>query len=230
MDKEAKDKLVGSPGENGGGQDAQKGLHARTGRDETKRKTQERMERRSGKRSSCAGSEKMERVGDKTKFRDIVRQAKAYNGLQRQWTKRKKVVHAHFCNVCNFLLNMWSILRVECQFQFSFELHCMDVGRVLIGKNVWWEGEVWYGELSVEGVVMLRCQDGVKDLVGKYCLSLSIKHCSVYITLFRAQSEDGCIRGAETCCDNYLLIVINKKFVLDSEFIYRVAQNNVYTL
>ena len=36
-----------------------------TGRDETKRKTQERMERRSRKRSSSAGSEKMERVGDR---------------------------------------------------------------------------------------------------------------------------------------------------------------------
>jgi len=36
-----------------------------TGRDETKRKTQERMERRSGKRSSSAGNEKMERVGDR---------------------------------------------------------------------------------------------------------------------------------------------------------------------
>jgi hypothetical protein len=36
-----------------------------TGRDETKRKTQERMERRSGKRSSSVGSEKMERAGDR---------------------------------------------------------------------------------------------------------------------------------------------------------------------
>ena len=42
-----------------------KDLHSRTGRDETKRKTQERMERRSGKRSSSAGNEKMERVGDR---------------------------------------------------------------------------------------------------------------------------------------------------------------------
>jgi len=33
------------------------------GRDETKRKTQDRMERRSRKRSSSDGSEKMERVG-----------------------------------------------------------------------------------------------------------------------------------------------------------------------
>jgi len=61
----AKDKLVRSPGENGGGQDAQKDLHPRTGRDETNGKTQERMERGSRKRSSSAGSEKMERAGDR---------------------------------------------------------------------------------------------------------------------------------------------------------------------
>jgi hypothetical protein len=42
--------------------------------DETKRKTQERMERRSGKRSSSTGSEKMERIGDREKWRGIVRQ------------------------------------------------------------------------------------------------------------------------------------------------------------
>jgi hypothetical protein len=65
MDKGAKDKLAGSPGENGGGQDAQKDLYSITRRDETKRKTQERMERRSRKRSSSDGSEKMERVGDR---------------------------------------------------------------------------------------------------------------------------------------------------------------------
>ena len=63
MDKRAKDKLVRSPRENGGGQDAQKDLHSRTGRDEMKRKTQEKMERGSRKRSSSVGSEKMERVG-----------------------------------------------------------------------------------------------------------------------------------------------------------------------
>ena len=63
MDKRAKDKLVRSPGENGGEQDAQKDLHSRTGRNEKKGKTQERMERGSRKRSSSVGSEKMERVG-----------------------------------------------------------------------------------------------------------------------------------------------------------------------
>ena len=65
MDKGAKDKLAGSPGENGGGQDAQKDPHSRNGMDETKRKTQKRIERRSGKRSSSAGSEKMERDGNR---------------------------------------------------------------------------------------------------------------------------------------------------------------------
>jgi hypothetical protein len=60
MDKGAKNKLAGSPGENGGGKKTKKDLHSRTGRDETKRKTQETMERRSGKRSSSAGSEKVE--------------------------------------------------------------------------------------------------------------------------------------------------------------------------
>jgi hypothetical protein len=65
MDKWTKDELVRSPGENGGGQDAQKDLHSRIGGDKTNGKTQERMERRSRKRSSSAGSEKMEKVGKK---------------------------------------------------------------------------------------------------------------------------------------------------------------------
>jgi len=82
MDKGAKDKLVGSPGENGGGQDAQKDLHSRTATDETKGKTQERMERGSRKRPSSARREKMEKVViDRKKWKDIVRQAKAHSGL-----------------------------------------------------------------------------------------------------------------------------------------------------
>ena len=40
-----------------------KDLHSRTGRDEKKGTTQGKMERGSRKRSSSAGSEKMERVG-----------------------------------------------------------------------------------------------------------------------------------------------------------------------
>jgi len=43
--------------------DAQKDLHSRTGRDEKKGKTQEKMERGSRKRSSSAGGENMKRVG-----------------------------------------------------------------------------------------------------------------------------------------------------------------------
>jgi hypothetical protein len=81
MDKGVKDKLAGSPGENGRGEDVEKDLRSRIRRDETKRKTQEMMERRSGKRFSSVGSEKMERVGDREKWRGIVRQAKAHSGL-----------------------------------------------------------------------------------------------------------------------------------------------------
>jgi hypothetical protein len=60
MDKRAKDELAGSPGENGEEKDAQKDLRSKTGRDEKKKKTQERIERRSRKRSSSSGSEKMD--------------------------------------------------------------------------------------------------------------------------------------------------------------------------
>ena len=81
MDKRAKDKLVRSPRENGGGKDAQKDLHSRTGKDEQRGKTQERMEGGSRKRSSSAGSEKMELVADRKKWKDIVQQAKAHSGL-----------------------------------------------------------------------------------------------------------------------------------------------------
>jgi hypothetical protein len=65
MDKGAKHKLVRPPGENGGGYDARKDLHSRPGRDETKGKTQERMERGNRKKSSSARSEKMERFDDR---------------------------------------------------------------------------------------------------------------------------------------------------------------------
>jgi hypothetical protein len=64
MDTRANDTLARSPGENGGGCNAQKELYSGTEQDETKRKTQERMERRSRKISSSAGSEKMERFGN----------------------------------------------------------------------------------------------------------------------------------------------------------------------
>jgi hypothetical protein len=63
MDKRAKGKLIKSSGENGGGQDAQKYLQSRTGRDDKKGKTQERIEGGSKRRSSSAGSGKMERIG-----------------------------------------------------------------------------------------------------------------------------------------------------------------------
>ena len=80
MDKRAKDKLVRSPRENGG-QDTQKDLRSRTGRDEKKGKTQEKMERGSRKRSSSAGSEKMERVGD----REDKMEGQCSTGQSPQW-------------------------------------------------------------------------------------------------------------------------------------------------
>jgi hypothetical protein len=64
VDKGTKDKLARSPGENGGKQNAQD-LHSRTGGEETKEKTQEKMERRGRKGPSCARSEEMERAGDR---------------------------------------------------------------------------------------------------------------------------------------------------------------------
>jgi hypothetical protein len=67
MDKRAKDKLARTPGENGGRQDAQKELQPTTRRDKMERKTQKKMERASRRRSSSAGSEKMERDSDKQK-------------------------------------------------------------------------------------------------------------------------------------------------------------------
>ena len=63
MDKRAKNELVRPPRGNGVGSDGQKDHHSRTGRDEKKGKTQEKMERGSRKRSSSAASKKMERGG-----------------------------------------------------------------------------------------------------------------------------------------------------------------------
>jgi hypothetical protein len=65
MDKGTKDKMARLPGENGGKQNAQDDLHSRTGGDETKGKTQEKMERRGRKGPSCARSEEMERAGNR---------------------------------------------------------------------------------------------------------------------------------------------------------------------
>ena len=65
MEKGTQDKLAGSPGENGGKQNAQEDLHSRTRGGKTKGKTQEKMERKGRKGFSSARSEEMERVGDR---------------------------------------------------------------------------------------------------------------------------------------------------------------------
>ena len=91
MDKRAKDKLVRSPRDNGGGQDAQKDLHSRTVSDEAKGKTQERMEREVERDLQVLGVRGWrELVADSKKWKDIVRQAKAHSGLQCQWKMKKK--------------------------------------------------------------------------------------------------------------------------------------------
>ena len=51
MDKRTNDKLATSPGENGGKQNVKDDLQSITGGDETKGKTQEKMERRGRKGS-----------------------------------------------------------------------------------------------------------------------------------------------------------------------------------
>ena len=95
MDKRAKDKLVRSPRENGGGQDAQKHLHSRTGREEKKGKTQEKKERGSRKNSSCAGSDKMERVGD--------RQEKNGSPQQALVPMKEEKEEDTLCDVCKYI-------------------------------------------------------------------------------------------------------------------------------
>lgn len=53
-------------------------------------------------------------------------------------------MHTHCLMYLN--LNMYSILRVECWFQSLFVLHCMVVGRVLIGRRC--DGKGRYGMVS----------------------------------------------------------------------------------
>jgi len=73
--------LVRSPGENGGGQDTQKDLHSRTGRDEAKGKTQERIERGSRDLQVMGVRKRRKLVTDRKKWKDIVRQTKTHSGL-----------------------------------------------------------------------------------------------------------------------------------------------------
>ena len=82
MYKGAKDKLVRSPGENGGGWDALKGLYSRTGRDEAKGKTQGKMARKQKLYLQVLGVRRWrELVTDRKKWNDTVRRAKAHSGL-----------------------------------------------------------------------------------------------------------------------------------------------------
>jgi hypothetical protein len=91
MDKGAKDKLARSPGENGGGQDAQKiftqELEGTRRRGRPRKRWKEEVERD----LQVVGVRRWrELVTDRKKWRDIVRQAKAHSGLQCQWTERER--------------------------------------------------------------------------------------------------------------------------------------------
>jgi len=80
MDKRAKDKLVRSPRENGGGQDAQKVLHSRTGtrrRGRPRKRWKEEVER---DLQVLRVRRWRELVADGKKWKDIVQQAKAHSG------------------------------------------------------------------------------------------------------------------------------------------------------
>ena len=92
MDKGAKDKLAGSPGENGEGQDAQKDLHSRTGKGRDEKEDPGKDGREEVERDlQVLGVRRWrEQVMDREKWKGIVRQARAHSGLQRQRKKKKK--------------------------------------------------------------------------------------------------------------------------------------------
>ena len=128
MDKRAKDKLVRSPRENEGGQDAQKDLHSRTGRDK-KGKTQEKMERGSRKRASSAGSEKMERVGG----RQEKMEGHCSTGQSPQWAvvpaeegeESSFIYQSHFqvSHTFKWFLCIYNVLLVSTKASPSYTVH-----------------------------------------------------------------------------------------------------------
>ena len=102
MDKRAQDKLIRSPGENGGGQDAQKIFtqelkgSRRTGRprkiwkEEVERDVQEMFKRCSRDVQVMEVRRWRKLVADREKWKDIVRQAKAHSGMQCQMEEKEE--------------------------------------------------------------------------------------------------------------------------------------------
>ena len=73
MDKRANDKLVRSPRENGGGYDAQKDLHSRTGRGEKRGISRKRRKEEVERDFQVLGVRRWrELVADRKKWKDIV--------------------------------------------------------------------------------------------------------------------------------------------------------------
>jgi hypothetical protein len=82
LDKRAKNKLAGTPGENGGRQNSPKDLQPRTRRDKTERKTQKKWKEQVEGDLQALGVRRWRKiVTDRKKWKDIVQQAKAHSGL-----------------------------------------------------------------------------------------------------------------------------------------------------
>jgi len=81
MDKRAKDKLVRSPRENGGGQDAQKDLHSRTEGTRRGGSPRKRQKEEVERDFQVLGVRRWTELVEDRKKSDIVRQAKAHSGL-----------------------------------------------------------------------------------------------------------------------------------------------------
>ena len=82
MDKRAKDKLVRSPGENGGGQDAQKDLHSELERTRRRGRPRKGWKEEVERDLQVLGVRRWrELVADRKKWKDIFRQAEAHSGL-----------------------------------------------------------------------------------------------------------------------------------------------------
>ena len=106
MDKGAKDKLVRSPGENGGGQVARKifiqELEGTRRRGRPRRRWKEEVERD----LQVTGVRRWtELVTDRKKWNDIVRQAKDHSGLQCEWKKKIRLLKDYIVTI--FLVGVW---------------------------------------------------------------------------------------------------------------------------
>ena len=98
MDKGAKDKLAGSLGENGGGQDDQKDLHSRTGRDEN----EEEDPRKDGKKKQ---KEIFQLLGVR-RWRELATFIHSFSSLSYDRSKASSKASSPHSAIQSFLLQM----------------------------------------------------------------------------------------------------------------------------